>query len=36
MNNDPVVIVGLARTPMGGFQGEFSGVKATDPLARPS
>ena len=27
---DPVVIVSFARTPMGGFQGAFSGVKATD------
>lgn len=30
MQNDPVVIVGYARTPMGGFQGAFSGLKATD------
>jgi acetyl-CoA C-acetyltransferase len=28
--SDPVVIVSFARTPMGGFQGAFSGVKATD------
>ncbi|MDM3871072.1 acetyl-CoA C-acyltransferase [Porticoccus sp. W117] len=28
--NDPVVIVGMARTPMGGFQGDFSTVSATD------
>lgn len=28
--NDPVVIVSFARTPMGGFQGAFSGVKATE------
>ncbi len=28
MNNDPVVIVGLARTPMGGFQGELKGFAA--------
>ncbi len=28
--NDPVVIVSFARTPMGGFQGALSGVKATD------
>ena len=28
--NDPVVIVSFARTPMGGFQGVLSGVKATD------
>ncbi len=27
---DPVVIVSYARTPMGGFQGALSGVKATD------
>ncbi len=27
---DPVVIAGYARTPMGGFQGVFSSVKATD------
>jgi acetyl-CoA C-acetyltransferase len=27
---DPVVIAGYARTPMGGFQGDFSGVKATE------
>lgn len=30
MNNDPVVIASYARTPMGGFQGAFSTVKATD------
>jgi acetyl-CoA C-acetyltransferase len=29
-NNDPVVIVGMARTPMGAFQGELSGLAATD------
>ncbi|HEY8616434.1 acetyl-CoA C-acyltransferase [Phenylobacterium sp.] len=28
--SDPVVIAAYARTPMGGFQGVFSGVKATD------
>ncbi|KQS55669.1 acetyl-CoA acetyltransferase [Brevundimonas sp. Leaf363] len=28
--SDPVVIVAFARTPMGGFQGAFSGVKATE------
>jgi acetyl-CoA C-acetyltransferase len=28
--SDPVVIVSFARTPMGGFQGALSGVKATD------
>ena len=26
---DPIVIVGLARTPMGGFQGELSGASAS-------
>ncbi|HKU47743.1 MAG TPA: acetyl-CoA C-acetyltransferase [Burkholderiales bacterium] len=30
MNNDPVVIVGLARTPMGGFQGELKGFAAPE------
>lgn len=30
MENDPVVIAGYARTPMGGFQGIFSPLKATD------
>jgi acetyl-CoA C-acetyltransferase len=30
MQNDPVVILGYARTPMGGFQGELGSVKATD------
>ena len=24
MSNDPIVIVGAARTPMGGFQGDFA------------
>jgi len=28
--SDPVVIASYARTPMGGFQGVFSGVKATE------
>jgi acetyl-CoA C-acetyltransferase len=28
MLNDPIVIVGLARTPMGGFQGELSALTA--------
>ena len=28
--HDPIVIVAFARTPMGGFQGALSGVKATD------
>lgn len=30
MTEDPVVIASYARTPMGGFQGAFSPVKATD------
>ena len=29
MNNDPVVIVSMARTPMGGFGGDLSAVTAT-------
>lgn len=29
-NSDPIVIVGATRTPMGGFQGDFSGAQATD------
>ncbi|UTW45086.1 acetyl-CoA C-acyltransferase [bacterium SCSIO 12696] len=28
--SDPIVIVGMARTPMGGFQGDFSAVSATE------
>ncbi|KRW96319.1 acetyl-CoA C-acyltransferase [Paracoccus sp. MKU1] len=28
MSTDPIVIVGAARTPMGGFQGDFAGVEA--------
>ncbi|AUH64816.1 acetyl-CoA C-acyltransferase [Paracoccus zhejiangensis] len=28
MDKDPIVIVGAARTPMGGFQGDFAGVEA--------
>jgi len=28
--SDPIVIVGAARTPMGGFQGELSGAKASE------
>ncbi len=28
MQNDPVVIVGAARTAMGGFQGDFKNVTA--------
>lgn len=30
VQNDPVVIVGMARTPMGAFQGELSGLAASD------
>ena len=30
MHNDPIVIVGAARTPMGGFQGDFSSLAASD------
>ena len=30
MQQDPVVIVGAARTPMGGFQGDFSSKSASD------
>ena len=30
MHNDPVVIVGLARTPMGAFQGELKGFAAPE------
>jgi len=30
MSQDPIVIVGMARTPMGGFLGELSAVKATE------
>ncbi|MFY7850519.1 MAG: acetyl-CoA C-acetyltransferase, partial [Brevundimonas sp.] len=30
MSHDAVVIASYARTPMGGFQGALSGVKATD------
>ena len=30
MNIDPVVIVGAARTPMGGFQGDFAALSASD------
>lgn len=29
-NTDPVVIVGMARTPIGAFQGELSGLSASD------
>ncbi|MBX9963387.1 MAG: acetyl-CoA C-acetyltransferase [Burkholderiales bacterium] len=30
MNNDPIVIAGLARTPMGGFQGELKDFTAAE------
>ncbi|MCP1470244.1 acetyl-CoA C-acetyltransferase [Sphingobium sp. OAS761] len=30
MQDDPVIIAGYARTPMGGFQGALSSLKATD------
>src|SRR5512147_2062127 len=30
MLNDPIVIVGAARTPMGGFQGDFAALSASD------
>ena len=30
MQNDPIVIVGAARTPMGGFQGDFMSLAASD------
>ena len=30
MSTDPVVIVGLARTPMGAFQGELKGFAAPE------
>ena len=30
MLNDPIVIVGAARTPMGGFQGDFATLSAHD------
>jgi acetyl-CoA C-acetyltransferase len=30
MQNDPVVIVGAARTPMGGLQGDFAALSASD------
>ena len=30
MQDDPVVIASYARTPMGGFQGALSGLKATE------
>jgi acetyl-CoA C-acetyltransferase len=30
MQNDPIVIVGAARTPMGGFQGDFASLAASE------
>ena len=30
MSNNPIVIVGMARTPMGGFMGDLSGLKTTE------
>ncbi|MEP3000580.1 MAG: hypothetical protein ABJR55_16560, partial [Alphaproteobacteria bacterium] len=30
MHEDPIVIAGAARTPMGGFQGDLSGARAPD------
>src|SRR6185503_11728091 len=30
MNADPIVVVGLSRTPMGGFQGELKGFAAPE------
>jgi acetyl-CoA C-acetyltransferase len=30
MTHDPIVIVGAARTPMGGFQGDFASLAASD------
>jgi acetyl-CoA C-acetyltransferase len=30
MQNDPIVIVGAARTPMGGFQGDYATLSASD------
>jgi len=30
MSSDPIVIVGAARTPMGGFQGDLSGASASE------
>ena len=36
MLNDPVVIVGAARTPMGAFQGDFEALAASDSAPRRS
>jgi len=33
MNTDPIVIVGLARAPMGAFQGAREGFSAPEPGA---
>src|SRR5512146_1479753 len=30
MHNDPIVIVGAARTPIGGLQGDFAALAASD------
>ena len=30
MTDDPIVIVGMARTPMGGFQGDLQNVTASE------
>ena len=30
MQNDPIVIVGAARTPIGGLQGDFASLSASD------
>jgi len=30
MQNDPIAIVGAARTPMGGLQGDFATLSASD------
>jgi acetyl-CoA C-acetyltransferase len=30
MHNDPIVIVGAARTPMAGLQGDFASLSASD------
>ena len=30
MSQDPIVIVGMARTPMGGFMGDLSSLKTTE------
>src|ERR1700720_3460409 len=30
LQNDPIAIVGAARTPMGGFQGDFAALAASD------